>query len=209
MAGNKLISIDSLQALYRQIKAKFATKQEIEDKVDKVEGKELSDNNFTDDYKNICDYVVPLQDDGLLMLALKGPDGKIYRLALDENLRLTLELQTSNRRVTYLIGSDGNYYYLDEDESGLYLAKYTGEETPATEDVGYVRAVSNDTGFKFTLDVVDNNVVLNLYDGAAIDPNEAKYMICNDKLCYFVIENDQVNILYEYFTLDADNLSLK
>jgi hypothetical protein len=203
MSGKKLISLDALQSLYNQLKSKFATKDEIENKVDKEEGKGLSSNDFTENYMETCDYIVPLKDDGLLILALKGPDGNVYRLSLDDNLRLVLDPYIANRQVRYLISGD-DYYYLDEDENGVYLSKYLGEEVPEPEDCGYIRATSKDTGMKFTLSVIEGNVVFNLYEGPAIDAQEAKYLVCDDKICYFVIENDQVEIFYEYLTIGTD-----
>ena len=204
MSGKKLISLDALQSLYNQLKSKFATKDEVDNKVDKEEGKGLSSNDFTEDYMETCDYILPLKDDGLLMLALKGPDGNVYRLSLDENMRLVLDPYVCNRQVRYLISGD-DYYYLDEDENGVYLSKYSGEEVPAPEDCGYIRVTTKDTGMKFTLSVTEEgNVVFNLYEGPAIDAQEAKYLICDDKICYFVIENDQVEIFYEYLTIETD-----
>ena len=44
MADKKLISLDGLQSLVNKLKNIFVTK---------VDGKDLSDNNFTDEYKEV------------------------------------------------------------------------------------------------------------------------------------------------------------
>ena len=63
---------------------------------------------------------------------------------------------------------------------------------------------------KFTVDVENNNMTFNLCEGRDIDlKNSARYMICNDKLCYFVIENDEVQIYYEYMKLTMDDMQVK
>ena len=140
-------------------------------------------------------------------ILMEGPDGGYYKLVLDENFRLMLEEKISARQVTYLI-SNNEYYYLTEDSSGMYLSKYEG--TPNIEDCGIVVAVSKDTGMKFTVDVENNNMTFNLCEGRDIDlTNSARYMICNDKLCYFVIENDEVQIYYEYIKLTMDGMQVK
>lgn len=47
-------TLDTLKYLVTNIKNKFITKEEMDDKVDKVEGKELSSNNFSnEDVNNI------------------------------------------------------------------------------------------------------------------------------------------------------------
>lgn len=139
-------------------------------------------------------------------LYIKGPDGSLYKLVLDENFRLMLEERVSARQVTYLI-SDDEYYYLAEDESGIYLTKYEG--TPAAEECAVIVATSKDTGMKFTVGVENDNVTFNLVEGQNLDFDQtAKYMIWNDKLCYFQIENDAVNIYYEYKMLTS-NINIK
>ena len=140
-------------------------------------------------------------------ILMEGPDGGYYKLVLDENFRLMLEEKISARQVTYLV-SNNEYYYLTEDSSGIYLAKYEG--TPNIEESGVVVAVSKDTGMKFTIDVEDNVMTFNLCEGSDIDlTNSARYMICNDKLCYFIIENDEVQIYYEYIKLTMDDMQVK
>ena len=199
MSDKKLISLDGLQSLINKLKNIFVTK---------VDGKDLSDNNFTDEYKNTCSYAIPMEYEGLLSISLLGPDGHVYRLFLNEDFRLTIEEQIRPRTVKYLISGE-DYYYLVEDESGIFLTKYTGTEELPPEEVGYVRATSRDTRMKFTLEVVDDNIVFNLHSGPAMDATEAKYMICNDKVCYFAIENDEVRIFYEYLSIETDNIKLK
>lgn len=138
---------------------------------------------------------------------MEGPDGNFYELTLDENFRLVLEEKMPARQVTYLI-SGNNYYHLAEDSSGIYLSKYNG--TPNSEDCATVIAVSKDTGMKFTVDVENNVMTFNLCEGRNVDlQNSARYMICNNKLCYFVIENDNVHIYYEYKSITMDDIQIK
>ena len=62
---------------------------------------------------------------------------------------------------------------------------------------------------KFVVGVENGNMTFNLVEGQNLEFNQtAKYMICNDKLCYFQIENDVVNIYYEYKTLTS-NINIK
>jgi hypothetical protein len=199
MSGKKLITADKLRGLITQLKDIFVTKQD---------GKDLSTNDFTDEHKNVCSYAIPMEYEGVLSVSLLGPDGHIYRLMLNEDFRLTIEEQIKPRTVKYLISGD-NYYYLTEDESGMFLTKYTGEEELLPEEVGYVRAISRDTRMKFTLNVEGENIVFNIHKGPGIDETEAKYMVCNDKICYFEIKDDQVHILYEYLAIETDNIKLK
>lgn len=139
-------------------------------------------------------------------LYIEGPDGNLYKLVLDENFRLMLEERVSARQVTYLISGD-EYYYLAEDESGIYLTKYEG--VPAANECAVVVASSKDTGMKFAVGVENGNMIFNLVEGQSLDSNQtAKYMVCNDKLCYFQIEDDVVNIYYEYKTLTS-NINIK
>lgn len=138
---------------------------------------------------------------------MEGPDGNFYKLTLDDDFRLMLEEKVSARQVTYL-SSNNEYYYLTEDESGIYLSKYDG--IPNNEDCGVVVAISKDTGMKFIVGVEGGNVTFTLCeDPGIILKNSAKYMICNDKICYFEIKDDQVHILYEYLTIETDNIKLK
>ena len=190
MGVKKLVTGDKLRSLITQLKDIFLTKQE---------GKKL---------EQICEYAIPMEYEGVLSVSLLGPDGHVYRLVLNEDFRLTLEEHIKPRTVKYLISGD-DYYYLVEDENGIYITKYTGDEEIPAEEVGYVRATSRDTRMKFTLDVVDNNVVFNLHKGPALDEMEAKYMTCGNKICYFEIKNDQVEILYEYTTIETDDLPIK
>ena len=138
-------------------------------------------------------------------LLMEGPDGNLYKLVLDENFRLMLEEHLSARQVTYL-KSGNEYYYLDEDSSGIFLTKYNGIPNPV--DYGIVYAVSKDTGMKFTVGVENNNLTFNLVESLDFEES-AKYVICNGKLCYFQVENDVVNIYYEYMTLTMDNFNIK
>lgn len=138
---------------------------------------------------------------------MEGPDGNFYKLTLDDDFRLMLEEKVSARQVTYL-SSNNEYYYLAEDESGIYLSKYDG--IPNNEDCGVVIAISKDTGMKFIVGVEDGNITFTLCEDPDINlENSARYMTCNDKICYFVVENDIAQIYYEYKTLSIDNLNLK
>lgn len=139
-------------------------------------------------------------------LYIKGPDGKLYKLVLDQNFRLMLEERASARQVKYLI-SGNEYYYLAEDTSGIYLTKYNG--TPAAEECAIAVATSKDTGMQFTVGVENGSMTFSLAEGQKLDFDQtAKYMICNDKLCYFQIENDEVNIYYEYKKITS-NINIK
>ena len=54
--GNFTFTLDTLKYLLINFKNKFITKEEMNNKVDKVEGKKLSSNNFSDeDANNIND----------------------------------------------------------------------------------------------------------------------------------------------------------
>lgn len=135
-------------------------------------------------------------------IMMEGPDGNFYELTLDENFRLVLEEKKSARQVTYLM-SGNDYYYLVEDSSGMFLSKYDG--IPNIEESGILVAISKDTGMKFTVDVENDTMTFNLCEGRNVDlKNSARYMVCNDKLCYFVIENDVVHIYYEYKSITGD-----
>ena len=140
------------------------------------------------------------------LLTIKAPDGNTYKLSLDANLRLILEEHVKARQVLYLVSGD-DFYYLSEDESGIYLSKYDG--TPAPEECGYITALSKDTGMKFVVGVENEQVVFNLATEQNSDISEAKFIKCNDKLYYFQIEDDDVKIYYEYETLTTNNLPLK
>lgn len=87
----QLITKDNLSTFLANIKNIFATKEEVNNKVDVVEGKGLSTNDFTDDYKKVCEYAKIVDMEGVLTLALRGPDGKLYRLKLNENMDLVLD----------------------------------------------------------------------------------------------------------------------
>ena len=204
MSKSRFITLGGLERFFQQIASMFAYKHDVESKVDKVNGKELSSNDFTDDYKTVCDYILPLKDEGVLSLALRGPDGKIYRLALNDEMRLVLEEFNTPRQVRYLI-SNGNYYYLEEDGEGLlYITRYDG--IPPEEECGYVRAVSSDTGMKFTINVLNDDITFDLYEGTGLDEREAKYMVYGNKICYFRIEDEQVQIYYESTTVRTNKL---
>lgn len=164
----------------------------------------ISLNSLQSLVNKLKDVFLTKDDERLLM---EGPDGNLYKLVLDENFRLVLEEQISARQVTYLISGE-EYYYLAEDESGIYLTKYDG--VPDAKDCGIVIATSKDTGMKFAVSVENNNMTFNLIEGQSLDFNQtARYMICNDKLCYFQIENDAVNIFYEYMSLTSDDIEIR
>lgn len=205
----KMISLDKLQSLSVQLRSIFATKSEVADKVDKVDGKELSDNNFTDRYKSICDYAIPLEEDGVLSLALKGPDGKIYRLAINDDFRLVLEEHINAKQVTYL-RSGSDYYYLEEDETGVpYLSKLT-TSLPTDATVGYLRTVSGDDGVKYQIGVEGGSIIFTPHEGTGLDEEEAKYLVCKnnpEKVYYFKIEQGQ--IFLERITVETVSLRLK
>lgn len=184
----KMISLDKLQALSVQLRAIFATKTEIEEKVDKVEGKGLSDNNFTDRDKSVCEYANPLLGEGVLALNLVGPDGKIYQLSLNSDFDLVLGLSVCNRQIEYMM-SGTDYYKIEEEADGnMAFVKVAGTAIPEGAVTGVLR--TTDGRVKYDI-VVENGVVAFNENSQEID-NEAKYVICSnnpDKLCHFIMEN--------------------
>ena len=169
MDDYKIITVGALRLFFSKLKSVFVLQQK---------GKELSDNNFTNEYKNICNNMLPLQDDGLITSVLKGPDGKVYKFALDDNFNLVLEEHVNTRKIDFIL-SGTDYYYINEDDNGNpYITKYNGS---ITEDktVGYLRSVDN-VGDKYQLDVMDGTLILNKHDIIGIDECEAKYVICNN-----------------------------
>lgn len=82
-------TLDTLKYLLNNIKNKFATKKEINNKVDKVEGKRLSSNNFSnEDVNNINNSfddaeVTNKTSSELTTLEFYSGDNKIKTIDLD------------------------------------------------------------------------------------------------------------------------------
>ena len=86
---NFTFTLDTLKYLLSNIKNKFITKEEMNNKVDKVEGKELSSNNFSDeDANNINDSfndveVIDNASSNLTTLEFYSENSKIKTIDLD------------------------------------------------------------------------------------------------------------------------------
>lgn len=82
-------TLDTLKYLLTNIKNKFATKEEMSNKVDKIEGKELSSNNFSDeDINNINNSfdnaeVIDNASSNLTTLEFYSENNKIKTIDLD------------------------------------------------------------------------------------------------------------------------------
>jgi hypothetical protein len=82
-------TLDTLKYLLTNIKSKFTTKGEMNNKVDKVEGKELSSNNFSnEDVNNINNSfdsaeVIDNVSSGLTTLEFYSKNNKIKTIDLD------------------------------------------------------------------------------------------------------------------------------
>jgi hypothetical protein len=185
----KIISLDKLQALSVQLRTIFATKTEVAEKVDKVEGKGLSDNNFTDRDKSVCEYANPLLGEGVLALNLVGPDGKIYQLALNSEFDLVLGASIENRQINYFM-SGTDYYCIEEQSDGsMSLVKKTS--IPEGSVVGVLR-IANGMN-KYNVNVVNGEITF--VETTEVIDNEAKYLICSnnpEKLCHFIMEDGLV-----------------
>lgn len=185
----KIISLDKLQALSVQLRTIFATKTEVDEKVDKVEGKGLSDNNFTDRDKSVCEYANPLLGEGVLALNLVGPDGKIYQLTLNSEFDLVLGASIENRQINYFM-SGTDYYCIEEEADGtMSLVKSTS--VPEDAVTGVLR-IANGMN-KYDVNVVNGEVTF--VETTEVIDNEAKYLICSnnpEKLCHFIMEGGLV-----------------
>lgn len=185
----KIISLDKLQALSVQLRTIFATKTEVDEKVDKVEGKGLSDNNFTDRDKSVCEYANPLLGEGVLALNLVGPDGKIYQLTLNSEFDLVLGASIENRQINYFMS--GTDYYCIEEESDGTMSLVKSTTVPEGAVTGVLR-IANGIN-KYDVNVVNGEVTF--VETTEVIDNEAKYLICSnnpEKLCHFIMEDGLV-----------------
>lgn len=108
---------------------------------------------------------------------LKGPDGKSYRLAIDDNYRLKAVEYLNNQSVNYLI-SGSNYYYIEEDKSGnASIVKTTTIEENKTS--GYIRTIDLGTCIKYQIDIENGGIVFNECVEETSD-TEAKYLLCKN-----------------------------
>ena len=171
----KILSIDNLNRFFNYLVSIFASKTELETKVDKEAGKGLSTNDFTDVYRNNIGYVKPVPEEDMMALLLKGPDDRIYRLKLDENLRLGLEGFIKKKKVNYLI-SGNQYYYISENEDGTVYLTLETEALPEGATAGKVRVVDNDTNTKYEINVEDGAITFVEVIGSSTE-GEAGYLI--------------------------------
>lgn len=191
----KILSIDNLNIFFNYLKNIFASKTDLEEKVDKEPGKGLTSNDFTDVYKNAISYVKPVPEEGLMALILKGPDDRLYRLKLDENLRLGLEGFINPEKVNYMISGD-SYYSITETEEGHVVLTQETNGIPEGAKTGSIRAVDTDTNIKYEVIVEDDNITFVEVEGSSTE-GEAGYLIdSNDdtKSYFFKIIKGEVYV---------------
>ena len=108
---------------------------------------------------------------------LKGPDGKTYRLAIDDDYRLKAVEYLNNQSVNYLI-SGTDYYYIEEDEPGIAsIVKTTTMEENTTS--GYIRTIDLGTCIKYQISIENGGIVFNECTEETSD-TEAKYLVCRN-----------------------------
>ena len=138
---------------------------------------------------------------------LKGPDGKAYRIVIDDDYRLKAIEYVNTRQVDYLM-SGVNYYYIEEDSLGnASLVKATSIEENATS--GYVRTMDLGTCTKYQIAVENNQIVFNECNQDMNDL-EAKYLTCKNnpnKLYSFKIYDGVVYL--ESMTIETKSINLK
>lgn len=205
----KPLSLDNLRRFFNAIKEIFASKEEVQagldTKVTIEEGKGLSSNDFTDYYKNACETNIYIPEDGANALMLRGPDNRLYRLKLDDNMRLVLDVYIKVEPVNYLL-SNGVYYSLTTGDVGEVIV--TAIDTlPEGKTAGIVRAARGSS--KYNIMVEDQMIVFE-ENNEEIE-GEAKYIIDDEnpnKLYYFTINDDIVyanSILQETNTLTLNS----
>lgn len=138
---------------------------------------------------------------------LKGPDGKSYRIAIDDNYRLKAVEYLNNQSVNYLI-SGTNYYYIEEDNSGnASIVKTTTMKENTTS--GYIRTIDLGTCIKYQIDIENGGIVFNEYNGETSD-TEAKYLVCQNnpnKLYSFKIYEGVVYL--EAVTSEVSSINIR
>ena len=141
------------------------------------------------------------------VLDLKGPDGRAYRLVIDDDYRLKAIEYVNTRQVDYLM-SGGNCYYIEEDSLGnASLVKATNIEENASS--GYIRTIDLGTCTKYQIAVENNQIVFNECNQDTNDL-EAKYLTCKNnpnKLYSFKIYDGVVYL--ESMTIETKAISLK
>lgn len=113
-------TLDTLKYLLTNIKNKFVTKEEMNNKVDKVEGKELSANNFSDeDINNINNSFDDVElNEGVLFLNQETELYTRYEIPdlsnLDDIIYLTYTVNGIEKTITLdnCISESSNYYLL-------------------------------------------------------------------------------------------------
>ena len=138
---------------------------------------------------------------------LKGPDGKAYRMVIDNDYKLKAVEYVNTRQVDYLM-SGVDYYYIEEDSLGnASLVKATSIEENASS--GYIRTMDLGTCTKYQISVENNQIVFNEYNQGT-DDMEAKYLTCKNnpnKLYSFKIYDGVVYL--ESMTIETKSISLK
>lgn len=138
---------------------------------------------------------------------LKGPDGKAYRILIDNDYKLKAVEYVNTRQVDYLKSGD-NYYYIEEDSLGdASLVKSTSIEENAS--LGYIRTIDLGTLTKYQIAVENNQIVFNECNQGT-DDMEAKYLTCknnSNKLYSFKIYEGVVYL--ESITTETKSISLK
>ena len=138
---------------------------------------------------------------------LKGPDGKAYRMVIDNDYKLKAVEYVNTRQADYLM-SGVDYYYIEEDSLGnASLVKANNIEENAS--LGYVRTMDIGTCTKYQIAVENNQIVFNECDQDTTDL-EAKYLTCKNnpnKLYSFKIYEGIVYL--ESMTIETKSISLK
>lgn len=204
----KILSIDNLNKFFNYLVNIFASKVDLEAKVDKESGKGLSTNDFTDVYRDNIGYIKPVPEEGMMALLLKGPDGRIYRLKLDEDLRLGLEGFINPEKVNYMISGD-KYYSITENEDGnVVLTLETIDNIPEGAKTGSIRAVDNDTNTKYEVNVEDDNITFVEVEGSSTE-GEACYLIdSNDDTKSYFFKIYKGDVYVECLTVKSKLLSV-
>lgn len=202
---DKILSLSKLDYFFKQLATVFATKNDVKNKVDKIEGKGLSTNDFTNKYKDVYDYYQPIPEEGMLALTLKGPNNSIYRLKLNDQLDLELEPFVNSRKVEYMI-SGSSYYRLNETSEGrVQLIEVA--EVPEGASIGRIRAIDSSDYVKYELVVEKGNISFKEVSGSIVD--EAKYLVSpnnNEKMYCFKINKGAVYA--ECITIHSNELSV-
>lgn len=203
---DKIVPLSKLEHFFKQLATVFATKTDVNNKVDKVEGKGLSTNDFTDKYKDVYSYYQPVPEEGMLALTLRGPDNAIYRLRLNDQMDLELEPFVNSKKVQYMI-SGNTYYSLNETAEG-HIQLVESTILPEGATAGRIRVIDNSDYTKYELVVENGNVSFKEVTESIVD--EARYLVSNnnggEKVYCFKIEKGVVYA--ECITIHSNELSV-